>query len=179
MTPTRLAFILPLATLAALLGCGEGTPDTTGSGGSGATSSGTTSSASATSTTSTTSTGTTTTTKPSYEPSGFSCSGASPSLANDIVPTLAAPSCASMTGCHVALKTASGVVDQLVNRLAQQCTDGRLMIDPGHPEASYVIHKMTNHNICTGQTMPKDAPMLADAEIQLIYDWICNGAPNN
>jgi hypothetical protein len=112
------------------------------------------------------------------DPSGFTCSGATPSLANDVVPITAA-SCTMGASCHLAAKTANGVYDQFVNRIAEQCTDVRLMVKPGDPEHSYVIHKVTNHNICTGQSMPKDQAMLADAQIQVIYDWICTGAPNN
>jgi hypothetical protein len=112
------------------------------------------------------------------EPSGFTCSGASPSLSNDVVPITAA-NCSVGTGCHVAAKTANGLYDQFVNRIAEQCSDSRLMIKPSDPEHSYVIHKITNHNICVGQTMPKDQAMIDAAKVQVIYDWICTGAPNN
>ena len=54
------------------------------------------------------------------------------------------------------------------------------MIQPGDPEHSYAIHKLTNHNLCTpATTMPLNAPRLPDSQIQIIYDWICTGAPSN
>lgn len=117
-----------------------------------------------------------------YEPSGFACSGAKPSWASDVSPILAA-SCAH-EGCHIPLSGApSGWVFLRgvggVGIVAEQCSDSRLFIAPGDPEGSYVIHKMTDHNICTGQTMPKDAALMAEGEVQTVYDWICDGAQNN
>jgi hypothetical protein len=38
---------------------------------------------------------------------------------------------------------------------------------------------MTNHNICMGMTMPKDVAMLPAADVQKVYDWICQGATDN
>lgn len=165
------------------IGCGGGGSESTGGGGATTTSSAGGSGGDTTTTTTTTTTSTTTSTSGTggstpLEPSGFSCTGATPSLANDVVP-ITTMSCAKGSGCHVAAKSAPGMVDQFVNRIAEQCLDSRLMIEPGAPEKSYLIHKLTNHNICTGQTMPKDEPMLAAGDIQIIYDWICNGAPNN
>ncbi len=157
------------------IGCSDGGGGNAGgAGGQGATTS-TSSTGSSTSTSASTSSGGT---GGMLEPSGFSCSGKAPSLANDVVP-ITTPRCSSQEGCHVAMHTAFGVYDMLVNRVAEQCLDNRLMVNPGDPEHSYVIHKMTNHNVCTGQTMPKGAALLPDEEIQIIYDWICTGAPDN
>ncbi|MFT3766071.1 MAG: hypothetical protein QM820_11225 [Minicystis sp.] len=183
MALIRMAWLVAAGVVLAI-GCGDGGSGTTAGTGGGTTASSSSSAGggSGGSTTTTTNSSTATGTGgggPVYEPSGFSCSGANPSLANDIVPNITTPSCASKEGCHIAMHAAGGVIDQLVNRIAEQCLDSRLMVDPGNPEKSYAIHKLTNHNICTGQTMPKDAPLLPDADIQKIYDWICNGAPNN
>lgn len=114
-----------------------------------------------------------------YVPSGFVCSGKTPSLSNDVVPITSA-SCTNGASCHVALHTANGLKNMFVGRLAEECNDGRLMVDPGKPEGSYVIHKITNHNLCAMQpAMPQvGAPLPAD-KIQIIYDWICAGAPSN
>ncbi len=56
------------------------------------------------------------------------------------------------------------------------------MINPGDPEGSYVIHKLTGHNF----SFPADhdaarcaAVLLGPTDIQTIYDWICEGAPSN
>jgi hypothetical protein len=113
-------------------------------------------------------------------PSGFSCSGASPSLTHDVVP-ITTSNC-SETQCHLAMQSGSGIHDQLVGRVAEECSDLRLMVNPGDPEHSYVIHKLTNHNLATCApvtTMPLDQAMLPANEIQTIYDWICQGAQTN
>ena len=179
MTFTRMAWIIPAGAILAMA-CGSGGTGTTGgAGGTGGTSSTTSSSGSTVgSTTSSSTSSTGTGGSPSYEPSGHTCSGATPSLADDIVP-IAIASCSEGPGCHKAVATAAGFHDQFVMRIAQQCLDSRLTIDPGKPEQSYLIHKITNHNICTGQTMPKDQALLASDQVQLIYDWICSGAPKN
>jgi hypothetical protein len=51
------------------------------------------------------------------------------------------------------------------------------MIGPGDPEHSYVINKVTDKNVCLGVRMPNGKTPLTAAEIQVIYDWICEGAP--
>jgi hypothetical protein len=103
-----------------------------------------------------------------------------PSLSNDIVPNITTPNCSSVEGCHLAMHSAPGVIDMMVDRIAEQCTDNRYMVNPGDPEHSYVIHKLTGKNICANtQRMPNGAAPLPDAQIQEIYDWICNGAPSN
>jgi hypothetical protein len=70
---------------------------------------------------------------------------------------------------------------QFVSRIAEECNDLRLMISPGDPEHSYVIHKLTGRNDChmPPTTMPANGPMLPAADIQVIYDWICEGALDN
>jgi hypothetical protein len=87
-------------------------------------------------------------------------------------------------GCHVPLSMPAAGYGFLrgaggVGVIAEQCSDLRLFVTPFAPEASYVIHKMTNHNICMGMTMPKDVAMLAPADVQTVYDWICKGAQDN
>ena len=87
-----------------------------------------------------------------------------------------------MAACHLAMQSGSGVHDQLVNRPAEECNDARLMVNPGNPECSYAIHKLTgtNQGACApATTMPLNAATLSAAEIQIIYDWICDGAPSN
>lgn len=108
----------------------------------------------------------------------FACSGTSVSLANDVVP-ITQVHCGAADGCHAPLKTAAGTYQYLVSRLADQCTELRMMVEPGHPEKSYLVDKITATNMCSGDSMPKGAPMLPDADIQVLVDWICEGAPQN
>lgn len=108
----------------------------------------------------------------------FACSGASPSLENDVVP-ITAVHCGAADGCHKPLKTAAGTYQYLVSRLADQCTELRMLVEPGHPEKSYLVDKITATNMCSGAPMPKDGDPLPDADIQVIVDWICQGALQN
>ncbi len=115
-----------------------------------------------------------------YQPTGFSCSRAKPSLTSDVAPITAA-NCAS-ADCHAAMESGSGVRMQLVGIIAEECDDLRLLINPGNPECSYAIHKLTGTNGqgCSPVTrMPLGKQPLAAAHIQTIYDWICDGAPDN
>lgn len=113
-----------------------------------------------------------------FQPSGFSCSGNMPSLANDVVPITSA-NCATSVSCHLAMQSSSGLYAQLVNEIAEECTDLRKDVKPGDPEHSYVIQKLTDKNVCSGVRMPNGGQMLPAGEIQTIYDWICEGAPQN
>jgi len=115
-----------------------------------------------------------------YTPSGFTCSGAEPTLSADVLP-ITTKNCA-LSNCHAALDTAGGVENQLVGVVDEECSDGRLLINPDNPECSYVIHKLTGTNASgclPATTMPLDASHLAPTDIQTIYDWICQGAKND
>jgi len=171
------------------IGCGNpGSGGTLSSGGTSTSSSGTTSSGSGETTTSGsgTTTGTVTATctlgaggaGPVVQPSGFTCSGATPHLSAAVVP-ITTSNCSISAACHSAMQTSGGVVNMLVNIIAEECTDERLMIKPCDPEHSYVIDKLTGHNLdaCNPTTtMPLNGSPLSKADVQTIYDWICAGA---
>jgi hypothetical protein len=40
-------------------------------------------------------------------------------------------------------------------------------------------HQLTGQGMCFGFRMPRGAPALATAQINLVRSWICAGAPNN
>jgi hypothetical protein len=110
-------------------------------------------------------------------PSGFTCSGAKPSIT--AVAQITAKNC-SAAACHSAMATANGLYQMMVDRIAEECTDNRLMVKPGDPEHSYMIQKVTDHNLCASEPpMPLTGAPLASADIQVIYDWICEGAPDH
>lgn len=55
-----------------------------------------------------------------------------------------------------------------------------LRVQPGNPDGSYLMHKVTSDSPKSGERMPLDGPpFLSDAEIRLIRDWIARGAPND
>lgn len=67
----------------------------------------------------------------------------------------------------------------LVGVASQQCPSTQL-VNPGAPEQSYLMFKLQGSGPCmTGSRMPKTAPAFSPAQLQLVRDWITNGAPNN
>jgi hypothetical protein len=109
--------------------------------------------------------------------SGFRCSGATPGIA--AAAAITGANCATGTTCHLAMQSASGMYGMLVDRIAEECLDDRMMIKPSDPEHSYVINKLTGKNLCASTPrMPLDEAPLSSADIQTIYDWICSGAPD-
>ena len=105
------------------------------------------------------------------------------SFATDVQPILTA-ACATI-GCHRApapkgtLNLSLGMAyGELVNVPSTQCAD-RSLVAPGDVSGSYLVDKLLGVNLCFGTAMPKGASSLSDAQIALISDWICAGAPNN
>ncbi len=102
------------------------------------------------------------------------------SFSRDVEPILN-DTCAR-NGCHTGVNPAEELDLRtgrahaaLVDVTAVQCSDARVRVDPANPDGSYLIDKLTGVDLCAGTTMPKGSP-LAPAEIQLIRDWVANGA---
>ena len=106
-----------------------------------------------------------------------------PAFAKDILPLLQ-QHCVS---CHVTGEELGGLglapslaYEQLVNADSQQSSMVR--VKPGAPDDSYLLHKLTGTHLDqggTGTRMPQGLPPLADAQIDLISQWIAQGAPDN
>lgn len=62
---------------------------------------------------------------------------------------------------------------------ASSCCDGRLLVVPGNVARSYLMDKITGHDLCSGGQMPLGKPALSDADMLTIRRWICEGAPND
>jgi hypothetical protein len=69
--------------------------------------------------------------------------------------------------------------DQLVNVTATQ--NGSLKrVNPGNPEASYVVHKIEGRAGIVGRRMPFNGPpFMTDGQILILRRWIELGAPRN
>jgi hypothetical protein len=100
----------------------------------------------------------------------------------DIEPILSA-TCAAMA-CHGGPFPAEGLNLQpgsahaaLVGVLSTQCPD-RALVAPSAPGASYLVNKLTGVDICFGTRMPKIGS-LSPIQIQLVIDWITEGALDN
>ena len=67
----------------------------------------------------------------------------------------------------------------LVGIEADECNDGRLLVEPGAPTNSYLLQKLTGVNLCFGTLMPKADGALPPETLAQLSSWICNGAPND
>lgn len=95
------------------------------------------------------------------------------------------PAC---TNCHtnVGRNPAGGLnllnsvaYDQLVNVSSTQQPALR-RVQPGNPEASYIIHKVDGRSGITGRRMPIGGPpFLTDGQLLILRRWIELGAPRN
>jgi hypothetical protein len=68
---------------------------------------------------------------------------------------------------------------QLVGIASKECASTQ-RVKAGSPDQSYLVWKLQGSGGCfTGSRMPKGTAALSSTDIQLIRDWIANGAPNN
>jgi hypothetical protein len=61
---------------------------------------------------------------------------------------------------------------------AVQCAPARLLVAPGQPEASYMIDKIIERDMCAGVRMPRTGNVNS-VDIQILSDWITEGALDN
>ena len=101
---------------------------------------------------------------------------------DDIQRTIFSPRCA-IPACHDSQSKAGNLIleagrshDQLVGVSPTVDTAGLLRVDPGHPENSFLLVKLEGPPPDQGQRMPLTGALLNEAEIQLISDWIAQGA---
>jgi hypothetical protein len=66
----------------------------------------------------------------------------------------------------------------LVGVASSQCGT-KPRVDPGNPGNSYLLDKLHGVDLCDGFQMPLNTEPLSPADIELISDWICQGAQNN
>lgn len=73
--------------------------------------------------------------------------------------------------CHVAPTRAA-----LVGVPSTECCGSRLLVVPGDAARSYLLDKLTDHDLCAGGRMPLGADPLPDADVLAVRRWICAGA---
>lgn len=97
-------------------------------------------------------------------------------------------SCA-LSSCHssgahkgeLALNTGSSY-SQLVGVIADNeaaAADGKILVVPGDPDASFLIQKLEGPGADEGDLMPQTNDPLSQAEIDVIRQWITDGALDN
>jgi hypothetical protein len=67
----------------------------------------------------------------------------------------------------------------LVNVASRQKA-GAILVVPGNPDASYLVHKLEGRSDIVQLRMPRNGPpYLTQGQMTVIRRWIENGAPNN
>jgi methionine-rich copper-binding protein CopC len=96
--------------------------------------------------------------------------------------TIFTPICAL---CHVGtnapqgLRLDAGNSYALLVNVASAEVPGLMRVNPGNPDASYLVHKIQG-NATVGARMPANGPpFLSQAQIDLIRGWIAAGAPQS
>lgn len=91
------------------------------------------------------------------------------------------PSCVGHHGPSIAeadLDLSEGrSFENLVNVMSTQV--GLDLVEPGDAENSYLIHKLDGRSGIVGDRMPTNGPFLTTAQIDVIEQWINDGARNN
>lgn len=122
------------------------------------------------------------------EATGCEAMGAEPILFGADVQPLLNKSCGGNNTCHFKAMPSGGLPlaegqshAALVNKksIASGCKE-RTLVVPGNAAQSYLVDKLRNGGpaLC-GKTMPYDDPMLPDSEIQVVEEWICQGAKDD
>jgi hypothetical protein len=84
--------------------------------------------------------------------------------------------------CHGGLAQGAWPYSSLVNVPASRdkCDPSPVLVTPGGPDKSYLLNKLLGVGMCPGTSaMPPLGMPLSTTDIQLITDWICQGAANN
>lgn len=91
----------------------------------------------------------------------------------------------AVSGCHVpgtnapmAMRSAQESFDALVNVASMQ-RPSIIRVAPNDPDNSYLIRKLEGGPNISGSRMPSSGSRLSNSQIDLIREWISNGAQNN
>lgn len=75
--------------------------------------------------------------------------------------------------------TGAGAYDRLVN-VSSRTKPGAVLVRPGNPDDSYLVHKLEGRSDIVGQRMPRGTgPFLTDGQMTVIRRWIAQGAAND
>lgn len=117
------------------------------------------------------------------DPVGMEDDGLQPTLSS-IQENVFSPSCA-LSGCHAGPNPQQGMDlsagaahDNIVNVPSNEQPDLD-RVEPGQPDASYLIHKIEGRATIVGQRMPLGREPLSQDEIDALRAWIADGAPDN
>lgn len=64
--------------------------------------------------------------------------------------------------------------------VASRQKPGAVLVIPGDPDNSYLVHKLEGRSDIVGARMPRTTgPFLTDGQMLIIRRWIAQGAANN
>lgn len=98
--------------------------------------------------------------------------------ANVFTPTCATAGCHSGANPSAALNLENGMSHAMLVSVASTQDAGTVRVNPGFPDTSYLIQKLEGPG-ASGQQMPANAAPLPQAEINVIRQWITDGADDD
>jgi len=87
--------------------------------------------------------------------------------------------CHELGNAAANLKLTSGKSYENLVQAASHQIASQVRVVPGSPDTSYLIKKMEGGAGMVGDRMPRLAPPLPKAEVELIRSWITRGAPDD
>lgn len=83
-------------------------------------------------------------------------------------------------GCHIGERQSGVQLDSYDNVINSRGTQyGELIVNPGQPDESPLVDKISSNSPQLGERMPLTGSPLSDDQIQAIRTWIDEGAENN
>lgn len=84
------------------------------------------------------------------------------------------------SGCHIGERTNGVRLDSYDNVMESEGVQyGERVVQEGDGDGSPLVDKIESDNPEYGERMPEGGPFLSDDEIELIKEWIDEGAENN
>jgi len=93
----------------------------------------------------------------------------------------------ALSGCHVggsavlpgSMDLRSGQAFSNIVGVASEQRPALNRVEPGDPDASYLVRKIEGGPDVMGSRMPSGRPNLSAAQIDLVREWIADGAEDN
>lgn len=117
------------------------------------------------------------------DPVGMNENGLQPTLSS-LQENVFSTNCA-LSGCHAGpspqqgLDLSAGATHDNVVNVASTERPEVDRVEPGNPDASYLVHKIEGRSSIVGERMPLGREPLSQEQIDVIREWIANGAPDN
>ncbi|MEJ5240621.1 MAG: c-type cytochrome domain-containing protein [Anaerolineales bacterium] len=105
---------------------------------------------------------------PTETPTATATAPAGISFLNDVLPILKS----RCVNCHGGERVEEGLLLRTYEELMAGSANGPVIV-PGDPENSLLVQLIVN------QKMPKRGPKLTPQQVEIIIEWVRQGAPNN